>query len=465
MADRGGAPVSTRAMVRHLPPQRWMRRVAQRRLRSVAGRAYRRARTVPLPRRLRRALYESIPWRPGTHEVPLDKILLGGQNRLSAMEYAEATGNLLWPSTRIADGPHAELFRSGAAAVVDPDLFAATHYAQMARDCITVSGQYFGATDERGVIDVARDAVRADARDERPRRPHQSGADAPVRLAPVRDSDCFQVIDGHHRLARMVVAGEERVRARVKRLPVSTPLQDLLDQMSWIGGERELYQPLDYPEVARSWRTVRRCTDRLDAMVATLDELGIVPARSSYLDVASCYGWFVAEMSGRGFDATGMELDPRTPGLAAAAYGLEPGRIRVGDAVELLSAAGRTWDVVSCFSLLHHFALGRGRVGPEELVRLLDQVTGRVLFLDTGQAHEAWFQTSLPQWDTAYVARFLTEHGTFDQVIDLGPDHDDVPPYEGNYGRHLFACVRAPSDRGVGESHPGPQRRDDGGGP
>jgi hypothetical protein len=27
-------------------------------------------------------------------------------------------------------------------------------------------------------------------------------------------------------------------------------------------------------------------------------------------------------------------------------------------------------------------------------------------------------------------------------VIDLGPDQDDVPPYEENYGRHLFACIR-----------------------
>jgi hypothetical protein len=434
--------MSAGAMARHLPSRRRVRRLLLRRLRGLAGLAYRRARAVPLPARVRRALYQTLPWRPGTREVSLDRILLGGQNRVSATAYAEATDDLLWPSTRIADGPHAELFRSGTAAVVDSVGFAATRYARMARACIDLSGQYFGAHDEAGVLQVARESVLADAAEQRPRRPHQSAPDAPVLLAPVRDSDCFQVIDGHHRLARLAVSGGDRVRARVKRLPVSTPLQDLLDDMSWIGGERELYQPLDAPEVAQSWRTVRGCTDRFEAMVATTDELGLVPDRSSYLDVASCYGWFVAHMARRGFDATGIELDPRTRRLAAAAYGIEPEQIRVGDAVEFLADSGRTWDVVSCFSLLHHFALGRGRVGPEELVRLLDRVTARVLFLDTGQAHESWFRTSLPEWDTAYVARFLAEHGTFDDVVDLGPDHDGVPPYEGNYGRHLFACVR-----------------------
>jgi hypothetical protein len=86
--------------------------------------------------------------------------------------------------------------------------------------------------------------------------------------------------------------------------------------------------------------------------------------------------------------------------------------------------------------------LGRASVDAAELVRLLDRVTRRVLFLDTGEGHEAWFRESLAGWDAEKIAAFLTEHGTFDEVIDLGPDCDAIPPYENNYGRHLFACVR-----------------------
>jgi ubiquinone/menaquinone biosynthesis C-methylase UbiE len=116
--------------------------------------------------------------------------------------------------------------------------------------------------------------------------------------------------------------------------------------------------------------------------------------------------------------------------------------VTVSDAERFLAATDRTWDVVSCFSLLHHFALGRASIGPEELLHLLDRVTGRVLYLDTGQAHEAWFRESLPEWDTEYVRAYLSRHTTFDEVVDLGPDCDDVPPYQHNYGRHLFAAVR-----------------------
>ena len=271
-------------------------------------------------------------------------------------------------------------------------------------------------------------------------RPEQSGRLDPVLVAPVRGSGYYQVLDGHHRLARTVVAGETDARVVTKWMPVTTPLQDLLLRMSWLDGSKELYQPLSAPELERDWSTVRRCTDRLEKMRAFLSERGVT---GSYLDVASCYGWFVAEMGKAGFDANGMERDPLAVPLGHAAYSLPEGRVQTGDAVELLGAADRAWDVVSCFSLLHHFVLGRGSVGPEALLKLLDEAAGKVLFLDTGQENEAWFRTSLAGWNPEMVGDFLRKHTTFDEVIDLGPDEDAQSPYADNYGRHLFACVRA----------------------
>ncbi len=157
----------------------------------------------------------------------------------------------------------------------------------------------------------------------------------------------------------------------------------------------------------------------------------------------SCYGWFVAQMAALGYGSEGIERDRRGAELGSIVYGLDTRRIRIGDAETVLAATTRQWDVVSCFSLLHHFVLGRGRCDAAELVRRLDAATGRVLFLDTGQDHERWFHHSLRGWDTEHVAAFLQEHGTFDEVVDLGPDQDAVPPFGDNYGRHLFACVRS----------------------
>lgn len=403
------------------------------------------ARALPIPERLRRRLSSVVLWHPGTERVPLSRVLLGGQNGLDADVFAHATHDLLWPSRHVSEGPHVLLLRAAADHELGDEEILASPYADLARTCIEASGQYFGATDDAGILVLARDFIGRESGSAVAARPHQSDPGSPIMLAPIKDSDCYQVVDGHHRLAADVVAGRSSVDARVRRVPVVTPLQDVLDRMSWIGGTHELYQPVSAPELDRSWTTVRRCTDRLESMDRLLGTLGVEPEVSSYLDVASCYGWFLSSMQERGFTVQGVERDPLGATLGEAVYGLDRSRVHTGDAVDFLgekAAQGEHYDVVSCFSLLHHFALGRASTDAVGLMRLLDDVTGRVLFLDTGQAHESWFRSSLAEWDTDYVRSFLEEHGTFDRVVDLGPDRDAVGPYADNYGRHLFACIR-----------------------
>ncbi|GAA1510117.1 ParB N-terminal domain-containing protein [Nocardioides humi] len=382
-------------------------------------------------------------WHPGLREVPVGQLLLGGQNGMTAAQFATALGDPLWPSRRVADGPHAALLALGGtgAEPTDEEILASS-YARMGRVCIRHTGRYFGATDDAGILAQARrfldDADHAEA----PAEDLHSPPGQPVLAVPVADSHCYQVVDGHHRVAAAAAAGETTVPVRVRRGAVSTPLQDLLRKMSWLHGGRELYQPVDAPELDAHWPTVRCCTDRLEAMDAFLRRVIGPTLSGSYLDVASCYGWFVAQMAERGLDAEGMERDPLGATLGRLVYGLDPERIRIGDAVGLLRGTRETWDVVSCFSLLHHFVLGRGSCDEVELVRLLDRATGRVLFLDTGQEHERWFRSSLRGWNPDHIRRFLLENTTFSQVLDLGPDRDAVGPYADNYGRHLFACVR-----------------------
>jgi len=391
-------------------------------------------RAVPIPPKARVVVSTALLRRPGHITVPLDKLLLGAQGGWTAREFAERTDDLLWPSTRLVDGPHVDLLRRTGP--TDAEILASP-YGRLARRCVDAGGRYFGATDDAGIIAGARRFLSGE--DDGERRPEQSGRLDPVLVAPVRGSDHYQVLDGHHRLARAVVRGEIDARVVTKWMPVTTPLQDLLLRMSWLDGTKELYQPIHAPELEQSWTIVRRCTDRLEKIRTLLAERGVT---GSYLDVASCYGWFPAEMGKLGFDAQGLERDPLAVPLGRAAYGLREGQIGSGDAVELLAYSDRVYDVVSCFSLLHHFVLGRGSVGPEALVKLLDRATGRVLFLDTGQENEAWFRTSLEGWNSGSIADFLRRHTTFEEIIDLGPDDDAHPPYADNYGRHLFACIR-----------------------
>jgi hypothetical protein len=374
-------------------------------------------------------------------------MLLGSQAGLDAARVADLVGDPLWPSTRVVDGPHVALLRLAderGDKLSDDDILTSA-YGRMALKFADGRGSYFGATDGAGVLALGRDFIarhRGDRPASGPATAYRSTGGDPILVAPVRWSECYQVLDGHHRLALAIARGGQYVEVTTKRFAMTTPLQDLLNQMSWLDGNRELYQPVDAPELRQSWATVRRCTDRRDKMLAFLGERGLLtPATTTYLDVASCYGWFVNEMRTAGYAAHGIERDPLAPQLGQAVYDLPPELIRVGDAEQLLLDQPTT-DVVSCFSLLHHFALGRASVGPGELVRLLDSVTGRVLFFDTGEGHEAWFRESLAEWDADYIANFLREHGSFDEIVDLGPDVDAIPPYEHNYARHLFACVR-----------------------
>ncbi|MFS3128112.1 hypothetical protein ACLM5J_06880 [Nocardioides sp. Bht2] len=427
------------AVINHHPKFKRMRRVTRLRAHQVAAAAYATAQRTPMPAGVRDALRDRLAWQPELRIVGVEQLLLGGQNRLDAAEFADVVSDPLWPSTRVADGPHADLLRRAGRGDLSDDEILGSRYATMARASIAASGQYFTATDEAGIVAVARDFIAADRLQEATRKPHQSHAGAPIEVAPIRDSECYQVIDGHHRVARAAVDGIDQIAVRVKRIGVYTPLQEMLDAMSWIGGEPELYQPLTAPEVA-GWPTVRGCQDRFESMVAVLDDLGL--EQGSYLDVASCYGWFVAAMGEHGLEASGIEQDPIAPRLGEIAFGLRPGAITTGEAVSFLAQSGRSWDVVSCFSLLHHFVLGRSEDSAQSLVQALDRATGRVLFLDTGQEHEAWFTDSLAGWDTARVQEFLETETSFDRVIDLGPDQDDRPPYQGNYARHLFACIR-----------------------
>lgn len=384
-------------------------------------------------------------WHPGLREVPVRQLLLGGQNGMSAAQFGTAMSDPLWASRRIEDGPHVALLRLARRRdqVTDEEILG-SGYARMARACIRATGRYFDATDDTGILLQARAFLDGTGGPVggRSNGGQHSPVDQPVLVIPIADSACYQIVDGHHRAAAAVVDGRRSVPVRVRRGTTSTPLQELLRRMSWLHGGRELYQPVVSPELESHWPTVRKCTDRMASIDAFLAQRLGPGYTGSYLDVASCYGWFVDQMAERGWDAEGMERDPLGAMLGRLVYGLDPERIRTGDAVSLLGHARERWDVVSCFSLLHHFVLGRGSCDEVELARLLDRVTGRVLFIDTGQEHEKWFRNTLRGWDPAFIQSFLYRHTTFDEIIDLGPDEDAVPPYAENYGRHLFACIR-----------------------
>jgi len=381
--------------------------------------------------------------------IRVDACLQGGDNGVSAATFARMIGDIRRASRPISEWPQVKLLReydSVGERLWEGGVFERTDYYRNAVLNIELFGRYFDA--------VAPDQVQWGAR----RFVHDylglDGSSPPqevpnyerdpyeyIAVYPVKDSTCYQVSEGHHRLALAYMQSVREVPGLILQPPVTTPVQDLLLDVLWLKGRRELYQPIDSPEVA-GWVLVRRCTDRLAKMTEFLHAEGLMPpASSSYLDVASSYGWFVSEMSKLGFRAEGVERDPTAISVGKVMYGLRPEQVHRCDAVGFLRALQDRYDITSCFSLAHHYILNRLNVSAEELLGLVDEATRRVMFFDMGQSHE-YPGEKLDGWDPDHIHHWLEANTTFTRIVRLGEDEDAVPPNRNSFGRMLFACLR-----------------------
>jgi len=378
-------------------------------------------------------------------EIDLGKLLMGGEDGRPAASYARTTGDLLLPSRQIAQSPHAAFLRDYQAHgedVFQPERFEATAYYRNAAKCIERSGHYFTAKEPKDIVHRARkfckmfDGSPAEKPEE-----HENAPGSPVVVRRIMLSDCYEIIHGQHRLAVGAVKGREKYKCVIQPIePVLTPLQQMVMDSSWTRGRCELYQPIPAPELA-TWSVVRKCADRLDAMAKWLTTNGI--GSGSYLDIGCSYGWFVAEMAKRGFQASGIDRDVAALSVGRLIYGLDPSACRATDVVSFLDREKQRRDIVSCFSVLHHFVHGTMRCSAADFIQKVDAITGAVLFLDTAECHEKWFAESLAGWDAEFIRKWLKEHTSFTRVEILGTDADNVGPYRDQYQRHLFVCSRS----------------------
>jgi SAM-dependent methyltransferase len=360
-------------------------------------------------------------------EVELSKLLIGGEHGVPSAIYARLTGDLMRPSRPILESPHVQLlkaYREEGDGVFAPGRFEATAYYQNAARCIELYGDYFAAKDPRDLVGKARKFCHMS--DGMMYSEHHESESAPgsyVKIRHISYSDCYEVIDGHHRLAVACVNGIEKYKCYVDPFKtVFTPLQQMVVDANWPSERREIHQPLPAPELA-GWRVLRRCDDLLDAMTCHLEKIGV--QGGTYLDVGCSYGWFVSRMASRGFRATGIDRNLGAINLGRLAYGLPECATRAGDVASFLETQhDRRYDVVSGFDILHPFMLGSMSITAEEFIRRVDEVTGSVLFLDADLSPEGPPAKRPACWDAGCIGDWLRRHTTFDdiEVLDLEPD-------------------------------------------
>jgi hypothetical protein len=416
--------------------------------------------TLTLPWRLRLRLskvssvvliFEKV--RPALYTIrkrtlSLDQVLLGGFHGVDASWLAIGSKPSVI-SIRLSESPHVQLLESHLKThgqLTDLEI-AKSDYFLRGLYSIKLFGRYIGASNEDELIKVCRDFLSWFDRGKPLNHQHRGPKNALPYVRKIKYSNCYAIVDGHHRLAIEYVKGKREAEVVLGLGSRSTALQNRLLMIPWLKGRTELYQPIDSPEL-ETWTLARKCTDRFEMMRAFLEQRGLLPPvgltdvpSPTYLDVGSFYGWFVKEMSNLGFDASGVELDPLARDIGADVYKIDQEQITISEASAFLVSADKKFDIVSCFSVLHHFALGRGPCSASELMWQLSSSTKSVLFFDTGEAHESWMRNVLPDWTPQFIANWILENSDFTEVIPLGIDGDNRPPYEENYGRTLFAAL------------------------
>ncbi len=391
---------------------------------------------------------------PYSKMVSLDRLLCGGEQGLSAAQYARHTGNLLRGSTPVSGSPHVlflEQHKSIGDQIFLPENLEKTGYYEHAVESINTVGEFLQCTHEDQIEALARQFVQLSKgelpQDEYARTHHFRAPGSLVYVRPINHSNCFEVVDGLHQLAIAHVGGGKEYKVFVMPPAVLTPLQELVLDSAYCRGNLELYQPISSPEFSDEWATIRGCEDRFGLMKKFLEEQQLMPPNcGTSLDLAFSYGWFVKAFSDLGFQARGGgEIDWASCEVGKRVYGLRGEQLTRSELVRFLEQDTGRYDVVSCLSILHHFIIGlpyRARISAEEMIRLVDEKTNKVLFLDTGQSHELWFKESLAGWNEDYIEEWVRANTSFKRIYRLGKDNDDVPPFESCYGRTLFACMR-----------------------
>lgn len=374
-----------------------------------------------------------------TRTVTASALLLGRENGLNPNGYAQTMNNLLWTSTPIGESPHVRLLREFQE--LGDGLFSGgrleeTDYFQYAMRNIDMFGGYYGAKSRDELLGHVRDfAARLLPGSQPP-----GGRNLSVRR--IEGTRCFQIAGDPHSAAIGYARGQRTFRVRVARNQTRTALQELLDRVLWFDGNRELYHPIDAPEIRDSWFLMRKCTDRLGKMREFLGESGLAGRGTSYLDIGSFYGWFVGKMAEAGLDAHGVERDGIAAAVGFACYGIAPSRVHVAEVADWLQKSPMEYDIVSCLSVLHHFVMGAQVCTAETFIQRVARKTRRILFLDTGEEHEGSFGGKLSGWNPDTIEKWVLSHTDFKKAFRLGVDEDARFPHEMDYGRMLFAFVR-----------------------
>jgi len=317
-------------------------------------------------------------------EVPLSCLLIGQQRGISIGKWVENTGEYSRVSTLLIDSPYTDFLRqvdSDQSILQDNDRLKNTPYYLMAEVCLQYTGNFMGKSMEQDILQWMREfyAFYTSLRSGTSYRSEvflddgHSGAEEPVQAFKIRDSEYYEIIDGHHRCAIACMSGRETIPVEIAG-EMHSYLQSLIIKSTGSPGQ-PMPQPVDAPEV-KDWPVREDCRKWVAQKLRFLNDHSLPAPGDTYLEIPCSYGYSLRFFKQQGLRVFGVDPDKNGLQIAKSVHGIEEDECRRENTLAYLDGPAGKFSIVSFNSVI-----APADESTPVLLKKLDGITERVLFL------------------------------------------------------------------------------------
>lgn len=369
-------------------------------------------------------------------EVPLSLLLIGQQCGIPLGQWVKNTKEYSRVSQLLGDSPYVEFLREvdrDRSILQDSGRMKKTAYYAMARVCMQYTGNFMGKKGESAIIDWMREyyafysslqtgtSYRSDVfLDD-----GHSGAEEPVQVSKVRDSEYYEIIDGHHRCAIAFMCGKTTIAAEIAGTAYSY-LQGLIIKSTGSPG-RAMMQPVDAPEL-KHWPVRKDFRNIFAQKLRFLRENSLPVTGDTCLDIPCGYGYFLKLFKQHGLSVFGVDPDDNVLQIARSIHGITEEECYRQNTFDFLGNTDKFFTVVSLNSPLDPSA-----EATPDILKNLSRITDRVLFI---QCETSGIDARNDSQEL--IGNLIAEHAAFGKTIFLEHGIIACVRYERNKARLSF---------------------------
>lgn len=365
-------------------------------------------------------------------DIPIEKIIIWDIHWINSYQYYKLTNNSNRLESKIIDSFYVKYFeklKQQGWKISEYDIKKSDYFKE-ALFCIENLWSYFNCKNEKELLNLFKSFNI---------NKYISDENFPI-LEKVKDSEFYTVKDWHHRISLLYIKWINKITSYV-----------CWEWYSWIQKvitwvrmtkEKELYQPINFL-TTKYYPLIRECEDRFKLINDFLNKENI-NKQQTLIDFACSYGYFVNSFNKIWINSTWVEIDKNAINIWKLSYW--DLNIINSSIQDFLNKNNTSYDIVLLFSIIHHFWLNKDFwkwwIKLNNLIKEIDKITNKFLFLDSWQNHENWFKNKLKKWDDKFIINLIMSNSNFKWYVKLWIDNDNKWKFIWNYWRSLFVFYK-----------------------